>query len=142
MLIPLASRYFYTHQLPDLIMSNTYTALVLIASLMLCGCESTSYILKPPVSDQGRLCVAQCAANKESCRGHETQRAQREKAICERTADTVFQACMSKATTKDMEKECEKKRKGCWSYEDFDRCDSEYRECFVLCGGSVEEHKQ
>ena len=123
-------------------MPNTYFILALIAALALSGCESTYYIFKAPESDQGRMCVTQCASTKESCRGHEIQRAQREKATCERTADMVFQACMSKAATKDQEKECEKKRKSCWTYEDTDRCETEYRECFVLCGGSVEEHKK
>ena len=72
------------------------------------------------------------------------KRAQMEKASCERSSDTAYRACMAQPVAKEHEKDktqdCEKKKKSCWSYEDTDRCETDYRQCFVNCGGAVEEH--
>ncbi len=129
-------------------MSHTHHFLTFIqttlALVLLAGCATTSYIYSPPASDQGRFCVTQCAGTREACRGNEMQRAQHEKASCERSSDTTYRACMAQPVPREREKEkaqdCEKKRKSCWSYEDTSRCETNYRECFVNCGGVVEEH--
>lgn len=117
---------------------------MLLTAALLSGCETTYYTFRPPASDAGRICVTQCASTREACRGHEMERAQREKASCERSADTAYRACMGQPVPKEKEKDkaqdCDKKRKSCWSYEDTERCETEYRECFVNCGGAVEQH--
>lgn len=121
-------------------------ALTVFGLALLTGCETTHYIYHPPASDPGRLCVTQCSATRETCRGNEMQRAQHEKSSCERTSDTTYRACMAQPVAKEQAKEkpqeCEKKRKSCWSYEDTERCEANYRECFVNCGGAVEEHTE
>ncbi len=118
--------------------------LALLATTLLSGCESTHYVFRPPASDQGRMCVTQCAGTREACRGNEIRRAQGEKATCERSADASYHTCMAQPVAREKEhdkaRDCEKKRKSCWSYENTDRCDDDYRNCFVNCGGSVEEH--
>lgn len=122
-------------------MNNTRNLLIILAAL-LGGCATTHYDFKAPESDQGRYCVTQCAAIKEACNGNEIRRTNAEKASCERSNDVVFMACAGKSAAKDQEKECEKHRKYCWSSPDTDRCDNEYRSCFVNCGGSIHEYTE
>ncbi|MBP9713867.1 MAG: hypothetical protein KBD60_09295 [Sterolibacterium sp.] len=120
--------------------------LALLLPFLLTACETTHYIFHPPASDTGRICVTQCGATREFCRGNEMQRAQREKASCERSADAAFYACMAQPVPrereKDKTKDCEKQRKSCWTSENTWRCDTDYRECYVNCGGMIEEYKE
>lgn len=119
---------------------------VALLAFGLAACETTHYTFRPPATDAGRICTTQCGANREHCRGNEMQRAQRERATCERSADHAFQSCMAQPVPKEREgdkaRDCEKKRRSCWSYEDTERCDSDYRQCFVNCGGLVEERTE
>ena len=118
--------------------------LILLGTWMTSACETTTYIFRPPVTDQGRFCVTQCAAIRETCNGNEIQRAEREKSSCERSSDTAFYICMAQHLPPDAEKDkaknCEKQRRSCWSSPNTGRCDSDYRDCFVNCGGEIEKH--
>lgn len=116
--------------------------LFLATILLVAGCETTHYEYRPPVTDQGRFCVNQCAAIKEVCKGNEIRRAQGEKEICERRSASDFRACMRNAKNKDDEKACERKKKSCWESESFYACEADYRQCFVNCGGSIHEYKK
>jgi hypothetical protein len=108
-----------------------------IASLLLSGCQTIRYELHPPVTEMGRVCVTQCAAIRESCRGNKILRARSEKAECEHEAERSLRACLSTADSKERRADCEKKKPGCWSHEDDARCEDEYRACYVQCGGTV-----
>lgn len=109
---------------------------------ILAGCETIHYEYHPPVSDQGKTCVTQCAAIKELCKGNEIQRAQGEKDICERSSASDYRTCMHKAKNKDDEKACDRKKKSCWQSENFYTCEADYRRCFVNCGGRIREYKE
>ncbi|MBI1889452.1 MAG: hypothetical protein HYS18_02270 [Burkholderiales bacterium] len=116
----------------------------LLALLLLSACETIRYEYRPPVTDQGRMCITQCAAIKETCRGNEIQRAQREKASCERSNESHFRACLAKASGKEEVKACEKDhdKRSCWGLESTYRCEEDYRTCFVNCGGAIIVHKE
>lgn len=105
--------------------------------LVLTACETTHYDFVAPQSDQGRFCVTQCASVRETCNGNEMARAQNEKYSCERSNDVMYRTCMHKATNKDQEKDCERRRSRCWGTENTGRCDADYRQCFVNCGGAI-----
>jgi hypothetical protein len=117
-----------------------WLVLMFLAATLLSGCKTTRYQFTPPPSDQGRLCVAQCASIKETCRGHEIRRAQSEKNACERTEDQVFRACISKPSSD--EKACKKQRKYCSSSEHTWRCDEDYRSCYQNCGGTILQYEE
>jgi hypothetical protein len=110
--------------------------------LILTACKTTHYEYTAPTSDMGRLCITQCAGIKERCMGNEYERAQDEKSRCERSSDNTFRICMSKAKTKDDEKQCDKKRSICGAYENTDRCETDYRACYGGCGGQIREFTQ
>lgn len=111
--------------------------LLLFVLILPAACKTTRYDYTPPSSEQGRTCVAHCSSIRESCRGNEMQRAQMEKHSCERSSDSTYRACMSRAGNKDQEKDCERKRSSCWVSENTERCEGVYRECFSNCGGSI-----
>jgi hypothetical protein len=113
-----------------------------LALAFVAGCETTHYELRPPVSEQGRMCTIHCLGIRETCRGNDIARVQNEKAMCERSNDIAMRSCLSKAGTKDQEKDCQQKRRSCYVSDDFDRCEENYRQCFVGCGGTVIESKQ
>lgn len=114
--------------------------ITVLALFILAGCETTHYDFVAPTSDQGRFCVTQCAAIKETCTGNEIRRAQNEKATCERTNDIAYKACVSKAANEEQVKKCSRSRHYCSSYADTERCDKDYRTCFMNCGGTIYEY--
>lgn len=118
--------------------------LAAITLLALAGCESVSYEYTPPASEQGRFCVTQCAAIRETCRGNEIHRAELKKNACEHTQDIKLRACLAKATNKDQEAACDKERRrnSCWESESTYRCDEDYQSCYVNCGGVIITHKE
>ena len=61
--------------------------LLLSLVALLAACTTTTYEFIVPASDAGKLCVTQCAGIREQCRGNEMQRAQHEKAFCERSEE-------------------------------------------------------
>jgi hypothetical protein len=111
-----------------------------VASLLLAaGCETIRYELRPPTTNAGKACVTQCAAIKESCRGNELRRVRMNMDTCERQADSTVRVCLADASDAEKKKLCELSRPRCWAAEDSARCESEYRACFVQCGGTVDK---
>ena len=111
----------------------------LLLALLLSACQTTTYEFVVPASDAGKLCVTQCAGIREQCRGNEMQRAQHEKAFCERNADANYRACLATAASNKTDPgKCQ--RQSCYVSENNYRCESEYQQCFVNCGGRVIEH--
>lgn len=109
-------------------------AMVLLAT----GCKTVRYEMRPPASDAGRLCVTQCAAIREDCRGNEIRRARLERDSCEHRAEQSLRACYGAAEgNKDRQRECERRKPGCYGHENTARCDDDHRTCFSQCGGSV-----
>lgn len=117
-------------------------AVLLPALLLLAGCATTRYEFTPPPTDQGRYCVTQCASIKETCNGNEIHRAESEKSSCERSSTIAYVACMGKGGGKEQDKECDKQRRYCYSSPDTDRCDTDYRSCYMNCGGIVRAYEE
>lgn len=111
--------------------------LVVLTAVLLSACETVRYEYQPPASQSGKLCITQCAAIRESCRGNEIRRAEDEREACQKSSDRNFTSCMHKAANKEQEKDCDKKRTYCWASENDQRCVSEYNQCFANCGGGV-----
>lgn len=107
--------------------------------LTLAGCETVEYQYRAPATEQGRMCVTQCAGIKEMCHGNEMQRAEAERATCERNSSRNYRACMSKARSKDEMQNCEKRKDSCFVSENTYRCEVDYRACYVNCGGAITE---
>lgn len=113
---------------------------VALALLALSGCTTTRYEYVLPATEHGRICITQCAGVQETCRGNEMQRAQWEKAGCERRNESTYRACISRADSKDDVKKCDKHRGYCSANENTWRCEEDYRQCFVNCGGRIYTH--
>jgi hypothetical protein len=107
-------------------------------SMLACG-TPVRYEITPPATEQGRACVVQCAGIRETCMGNETRKASQEKEMCEKTSDIQYSSCIAKATNRDQEKECLRKRRYCYASEDTYRCKNDYDACFVNCGGVIKE---
>lgn len=107
--------------------------------VVLAGCQTTSYRMMPPVSETGRLCVTQCAGNREVCMGREQQNSRDDRRECERREEREFRHCMNKADgRRDREKKCERERNYCGSTANTGRCEEAYRACYRGCGGRVD----
>ena len=103
--------------------------------VLLSGCTTIRYEYYPPNTEQGRFCITQCSGVREMCQGNEIQRAQFDQAMCEQRAESTYRSCLRHADNKDDAKKCY--RQSCFSNEDTWRCDENYRQCFVGCGGVV-----
>jgi hypothetical protein len=110
---------------------------LLTGVLLLAGCQTVRYEMHPPTSEGGRACVTQCAGIREVCRGNEIRRARSEREECEHRAEQSLRMCLASADSKERRNDCEKKKAGCWSYENEARCEDEYRICYGQCGGRV-----
>jgi hypothetical protein len=108
-----------------------------LLGVLISGCQTVHYDLRPPASDSGRLCVTQCSAIRETCRGNEINRAKIEHENCESSAQNAFRRCLAAAGDAGKRKECEQRRPGCWTSENTARCDDDHRTCFSQCGGTV-----
>lgn len=121
---------------------NRISKLAFIApllALLLASCQTTTYEFVVPASDAGKLCVTQCAGIREQCRGNEMQRAQSDKAFCERNAESGYRACLGTAASNKTDPgKCH--RPSCYASVNHYRCESEYQQCFVNCGGKVIPH--
>jgi hypothetical protein len=116
-------------------------SLLMIASLvtLLAACTTTTYEFVVPASESGKICITQCAGIREQCRGNEMQRAQSDKAFCERNAESGYRACLATAASNKTDPgKCH--RQSCYASENHYRCESEYQQCFVNCGGQVIPH--
>ena len=112
-------------------------SVLLAAAVLLSGCETVRYEMRPPASDAGRACVTQCAGIREVCRGNEIRRAASERNACERRADQSLIACLNRADNEDKKKQCHRNKPGCYVSENQERCEQDYRACYVQCGGTV-----
>ena len=122
--------------------SSTHLAanlLAMAALLLATGCETIRYELRPPPTTAGKVCVTQCAAIKESCRGNELRRQRMSIDACERRADNAVHLCLADAENRDSKKMCELSRSPCWVAEDAGPCEADFRSCFVQCGGTVDK---
>jgi len=107
--------------------------------LLAAGCETVRFELRPPSTAAGKTCVTQCAAIKESCRGNELRRQRMTIDACERRAETAVRVCLADAKDAENRKLCELSRPPCWVAEEAGHCDSDFRQCFVQCGGTVDK---
>ena len=113
--------------------------LLIVLATLLAACTTTTYEFVVPASESGKLCVTQCAGIREQCRGNEMQRAQSDKAFCERSAESGYRACLATAASNKTDPgKCH--RQSCYASENTYRCDSDYQQCFVNCGGQVILH--
>lgn len=113
--------------------------LLSVLAVLLGSCTTTTYEYVAPATESGKLCVTQCAGIREQCRGNEIQRAQSDKAICERSAESSYRACLSTAASSKTDPgKCQ--RRSCYASENTYRCDNDYQQCFVNCGGQVIPH--
>lgn len=120
------------------LISRIAPLVALLGLLLLAGCQTVRYEYYPPTSDNGRYCVTQCSAIRESCEGNEANRASMEKVACERQKDHEYRECRARAGgNRDKEKECDKNRGSCWISPNNARCETNYRECYVNCGGRI-----
>lgn len=112
--------------------------LILLTGVLLLGaCKTTRYEMQAPASDAGRACVEQCAEIRERCRSNEIRRARSEREACEHRAEASLHACIAGADNRDKLKECDMHKPGCWSFENYTRCEEDYRACYAQCGGTV-----
>lgn len=112
----------------------------LVGFVLLSGCETIRYRMVPPPTENGRICVTQCAAVREMCIGNEKQEAYYEQDKCERRQDNEYYRCMERGRgDAERQKKCERVRYGCYSSADTFRCEGDYRACYVNCGGRVIE---
>lgn len=108
--------------------------------LLVTGCATTRYEYVAPPTEQGRYCATQCAGVREICQGNEMNRAQAERNACEQRSDYQYHDCLHHARNNDEAKRCV--RPACWSNQNTWRCDENYRQCFVGCGGTVHMFKE
>ena len=106
-----------------------------VLSLLLGGCATIRYEYLPPATNQGRMCVTQCSGVREMCQGNEMQRAEYDRAICEQRSESSYRSCLHQADNKSEAKKCY--RSSCYTSENTWRCDENYRQCFVGCGGII-----
>ena len=114
------------------------TALTLL--LIMSACTTIRYEHIPPTTDQGRICVTQCAGVREMCQGNEINRAQSERYACEQRSESSYRNCLHHAENRDQSKKCY--RPACYAHENTWRCDENYRQCFVGCGGTIHTIKE
>lgn len=119
-------------------LSGLITGLALC--ILLAACSTTRYEYHPPATEQGRICVTHCAGVREMCQGNEINRAQSERFACEQRSESIYRNCLRQADNRDEAKKCY--RSTCWASENTWRCDENYRQCFVVCGGSVHMYKE
>ena len=106
-----------------------------VSLLLITGCTTTRYEYVVPPTDHGRYCATQCAAIKDSCQGNEINRAQYEYNSCQHRSEYQYHDCLHHARSDDEAKRC--LRQACWNNPNTWRCDENYRQCFVGCGGIV-----
>jgi hypothetical protein len=146
-------------------MLESLTRLGIISGLaILMGSCATEYTYTPPITAEGRECVAQCQVTQSSCRNDtfqsasdtqrqcqsnaaeeqdQCERASAEKfSRCEQESQTEYFACLKYASNRAacnqvicVKESCS--QPGCFNAANFTFCDSEFRGCYQNCGGSV-----
>lgn len=107
---------------------------VSLCALLAFGCAK-EYVYSPPTTAEEKACVASCQNNQQSCRSNEQQRYTNAKTQCEREADIEYTSCLKYAKTDVDRAGCDKK--GCYNSANYAFCDSEFRDCYQNCGGTV-----
>ncbi len=121
--------------------TNYYRLFItLLLALLFAGCTTIRYEYVPPATEQGRYCTTHCAAIKDSCQGNEISRANAERYACEQRSEYQYHDCLRHARSDDEAKRCF--RPACWSNPNTWRCDENYRQCFVGCGGVIHTIKE
>lgn len=111
-----------------------------LALSLLAGCTTIRYEYFPPATEQGKICVTHCSGVREMCQGNEMQRAQYDRALCEQRSESIFRTCLRQADNRDESKKCH--RPACFAHENTWRCDENFRQCFVGCGGTIHAIKE
>ncbi|KAF0811700.1 hypothetical protein IGB42_03858 [Andreprevotia sp. IGB-42] len=114
--------------------------LALLLTSLLGACVSYEYL--PPATDQGKTCVAVCTGVREQCYGTEEQKARQEQDRCEIRETSKQTQCLLLAKTDADKATCLKNKGSCYYSANTYRCDSQYDQCFVQCGGRIIEHKK
>jgi hypothetical protein len=109
-------------------------------TLLLAGCTTIRYEYFPPATEQGRYCTTQCSAIKDNCEGNEINRANGERYACEQLSEYQYRDCLHHARNDGEAKKCY--RQGCYSSPNTWRCEENYRQCFVGCGGTIHTIKE
>jgi hypothetical protein len=104
---------------------------LLLISLSACGSlYTTEYLLEPPTSQQGQICVMQCEQNRTACK-NEIKLAQKDCEHRNEIAGIKLENCL-----KNGGMNCYDSRKTC-PPPSFEQCNQEHRYCYQACGGTV-----
>lgn len=101
---------------------------------LLAGCV-TQYTYTPPATPQGQQCVSRCSHLQQDCKAQEDERVSVEKPQCEHDADVEYMACLKYAKTEKDKESCY--RSSCYISPNYYACESDFRQCFQVCGGTV-----
>ncbi|MCI5149926.1 MAG: hypothetical protein D3916_11160 [Candidatus Electrothrix sp. MAN1_4] len=104
-----------------------------LLSLILSACGpmyKTEYMLEPPTSQQGKLCIMQCEQNWSECK-NEVKSDNKDCQHRNEIASLKLEQCI-----KSGERACYDPRTPCLP-PSFEQCNKEYRYCFQSCGGKV-----
>lgn len=112
----------------------------LAISLTLIGCSTIRYEYFPPTTEHGQICATHCSGIREVCQGNEINRAQSERFACEQRSESIYRSCLRQADNRDEARKCY--RPACFAHENTWRCDENYRQCFVGCGGIIHTIKE
>lgn len=104
---------------------------LLLISLSACGSlYTTEYLLEPPTSQQGQMCVMQCEQNRIVCK-NEIKLAQKDCEHHNEIARMKLENCIQAGGMS-----CYDSRKTC-PPPSFEQCNQEHRYCYQACGGTV-----
>jgi hypothetical protein len=104
---------------------------LLLISLSACGSlYTTEYLLAPPTTQQGQICVMQCEQNRTACK-NEIKLAQKDCEHRNEIAGIKLENCL-----KNGGMNCYDSRKTC-PPPSFEQCNQEHRYCYQACGGTV-----
>lgn len=107
--------------------------LVTLLSLILSACGpmyKTEYMLEPPATQQGKLCIMQCQQNRAECK-NEVKSNYKDCRHRNEIASIKLEHCIESG-----ERACYDPRTPCFP-PNFEQCNTEYRYCFQSCGGKV-----
>lgn len=113
-----------------LLWQTVFLSLLLI-SLSACGSlYPTEYLLAPPTTQQGQMCVMQCEQNRTACK-NDVKLAQKDCEHHNEIARMKLESCIKAGGMS-----CYDSRKTCPPLS-FEQCNKEHRYCYQACGGKV-----
>jgi len=142
------------------------TVFVLFIALAFAGCSSKTYSYKSPASVKGKQCIKVCYKEKKECKDTERKEKSQEKKECQKQANLDYKDCKNEYKAEnsaceseseadyvaclkyaDNRKSCKKKKcasqkmkckkSSCFINPNYRHCETQYRECYVSCGGKV-----